>query len=365
MNDPNQQVNIKKTLVPLSWLYGLGVRFRNLLFDCNILKQKEYKLPVICVGNLTVGGTGKTPHTEYLLRLLSEEFHTAVLSRGYKRKTKGFQLATEASTALDIGDEPYQIKSKFPQATVAVDANRQQGIECLLKQQHPRVEAILLDDAYQHRYVKAGMNILLTDYNRLFCDDTLLPAGLLREPKSGKDRATIVIVTKCPEDIKPIDFNIIGKRLDLYPFQELYFSSLKYGSLQPIYPTQAAAPISLKELSTVDSILLVTGIAHPFYLKEELSKHNDRVDCLEFKDHYQFTNRDIDAILARFNSLDGDHKLIVTTEKDAVRLQGMELPQQLKESIFALPIQVEILQDKQTIFNQKIVDYVRKNTRNS
>ena len=365
MNKSTYPVKINKSLLPLSCLYGLGVRFRNLLFDWKLIKQKSYKLPVICIGNLTVGGTGKTPHTEYLLRLLADQYHTAVLSRGYKRKTKGFLLASDSSTALDIGDEPYQIQRKFPRVRVAVDANRQRGMEHLLQLNDPQVEAVLLDDAYQHRYVKAGMNILLTDFYRLFCDDKLLPAGRLREPKSGKDRAHIVIVTKCPDDVKPIDFNIITKRLNLYPFQDLFFSRFKYGDLEPVFASSTSAPLALHKLAQLDSVLVVTGIAKPSYLKAELSKHNEQIDCLTFKDHYQFTEQDIQNISKRFESLEGADKILITTEKDAVRLLDMDIPEALKKHIYALPIQVEILQDKQTVFNQKILDYVTKNTRNS
>lgn len=206
-------VKIHYWLYPISWIYGMGVRLRNKLFDWGYYRSKSFDVPVVCVGNLAVGGTGKTPHTEYLIKLLQQTgTNVAMLSRGYKRKSKGYVLATEETDVKRIGDEPYQIKTKFPAIRVAVDENRCHGIEQLMKLDHPKVDVVLLDDAYQHRYVKAGLNILLTDFHRLFSDDTLLPAGRLREPESGKNRAHIVIVTKCPEDIKPIDFNIITKR---------------------------------------------------------------------------------------------------------------------------------------------------------
>ena len=212
-------VKIHHWLYPLSWLYGTGVCLRNKLFDWGWLRSRSFDAPVICVGNIAVGGTGKTPHTEYLIKLLQNEgINVATLSRGYKRKSKGYILATAESSVQKIGDEPYQIKSKFPDIRVAVDENRCHGIEQLLTLKSPAVDAVLLDDAFQHRHVKAGMNILLTDYHRLLCDDALLPAGRLREPACGKNRAQIVIVTKCPDDIKPIDFNIITKRLNLYTY---------------------------------------------------------------------------------------------------------------------------------------------------
>ena len=203
-------IKIYHWLYPLSWLYGIGVCLRNKLFDWGWLRSKSFDVPVICVGNLAVGGTGKTPHTEYLIKLLQKNgVNVATLSRGYKRKSRGYVLADDKSNVRQIGDEPYQIKNKFPNARVAVDENRCHGIEQLLKLGNPTVEAIILDDAFQHRHVKAGLNILLTDFHRLLCDDALLPAGRLREPSSGKNRAQMVIVTKCPDDIKPIDFNTI------------------------------------------------------------------------------------------------------------------------------------------------------------
>lgn len=365
MNDTNHHIKIKKWLYPISFLYGIGVRIRNSLFNWNILKSKTFKLPIICIGNLTVGGTGKTPHTEYILSLLQKDYHSAVLSRGYKRKTKGYILASSASTAQDIGDEPYQIKQKFPNTAVAVDANRCRGISELIKLDKPQIDVILLDDAYQHRYVNAGLNILLTDYNRLICDDKLLPAGYLREPIHEKNRANIVIVTKCPHDIKPIDYNIIGKRLDLYPFQKLYFSTLKYGQLYPIFETENTEQIKLENISTFDNVLLLTGIANPKYLIEEITKHTDKFSCLSYKDHHQFTENDIKNIEHKFNAIAGEEKIIITTEKDAMRLiHNPHLSDKVKAKLYIIPIEIEILQDKQTDFNKNILDYVREDKRN-
>lgn len=236
-------IKIHKWLYPVSWIYGAVVTVRNKLFDWGFLRSKSFDVPVICIGNLSVGGTGKTPHTEYLIKLLRNSYHVAVLSRGYKRHSRGYVLATSQSTARSIGDEPYQMYTKFPSVTQAVDENRCHGIEQLLAIKEPSVEVVLLDDAFQHRYVKPGLSILLTDYHRLFCDDTLLPAGRLRESVNGKNRAQIVIVTKCPQDIKPIDYNIITKRLNLYPYQQLYFSSFRYGNLQPVFPSVAPGSI--------------------------------------------------------------------------------------------------------------------------
>lgn len=364
---------IHKWLYPASWIYGAAVTFRNKLFDWSILRSKRFDVPVICIGNLAVGGTGKTPHTEYLIKLLQHQYRVAVLSRGYKRQTKGYILATPESTAKSIGDEPYQIHRKFPAATVAVDEDRCHGIEHLLAQHPPQQpDVVLLDDAFQHRYVKPGLSILLTDYHRLFCDDTLLPAGRLREPVSGKNRAQIIIVTKCPQDIKPIDCNIITKRMGLYPYQQLFFSTLRYGNLQPVFPAcmpdAAIIPetngITLSSLTNTD-ILLVTGIASPATILERLKDCTRQIDLLSFGDHHTFSHRDMQLVKERFHKLKGEHRLIITTEKDATRLVNHpDLDKDLKPFIHALPIEIEILQNQQDKFNQHITDYVRESTRN-
>ena len=361
---------VKIILLPLSVIYGVVTGVRNFLFHIGILKSQTFRIPVICVGNITVGGTGKTPHTELIISELKKKFRVACLSRGYKRKTRGFILANEHSTAAEIGDEPMQIKSKYPDILVACDGKRVRGIQKLLALPEPP-EVILLDDAFQHRYVKPGLSILLTDYHRLFCDDTLLPAGRLRESVNGKNRAQIVIVTKCPQDIKPIDYNIITKRLNLYPYQQLYFSSFRYGNLQPVFPSVAPGvdsppnELPLSALVNTD-ILLVTGIASPAPILEELKMYTDQIDSLSFDDHHHFSHRDIQQIKERFGKLKGEHKLIVTTEKDATRLiHHPVLSEELKPFIYALPIEIEILQNQQDKFNQHIIGYVRENTRNS
>ncbi len=218
-------IKLNRKLTPLSWLYGLGVGLRNFCFQVGILKSRSFSVPIISVGNITVGGTGKTPHVEYLIRLLQEKFNVAVLSRGYKRKSRGFVMATKDTTARDIGDEPQQMHLKFPKVTVAVDPKRVRAIEQLTAND-PNLDVILLDDAFQHRYVKPGINILLVDYHRLIIYDRLMPVGRLREPVSGKNRADIVIVTKCPKDLKPMDFRIISKALERHRYQHHYFTPL-------------------------------------------------------------------------------------------------------------------------------------------
>ncbi|MDO4802473.1 MAG: tetraacyldisaccharide 4'-kinase, partial [Prevotellaceae bacterium] len=222
--------------LPLSWGYGLAVFLRNELFDLGILKSQEFDIPIIGVGNITVGGTGKTPCVEYLIRLLKDDCKVAVLSRGYKRKTKGYVLANDNTPATDIGDEAFQIKQKFPEVIVAVDEKRVDGIKHLL-QLNPKPDVVILDDCYQHRYVKPGINILLMDYNNMPDKDKLLPAGRLREPVSSRIRADIIIVTKCPADLKPIDFRVLTKEVGVYPYQRVYFSSIQYQALRKMEPS--------------------------------------------------------------------------------------------------------------------------------
>ena len=222
-------IKINEWLLPLSWIYGLGVRIRNSLFEIGLLKSHSFDVPVISVGNITVGGTGKTPHVEYLIRLLKHRAKVAVLSRGYKRRTTGFIIADRESPTRTIGDEPMQMARKFPEVTVAVDRKRVNGIRKLTDGSTVKdIDVVLLDDAFQHRYVKPGINILLVDYHRLIIYDKLLPAGRLREPLSGKNRADIVIITKCPKNLKPMEFRVITKAMALYPYQHLYFTTLVY-----------------------------------------------------------------------------------------------------------------------------------------
>ncbi len=369
MHTIQHHLKIKKWLYPVSFLYGVGVRVRNKCFDWGILRQQEFPIPIICVGNLTVGGTGKTPHTELLVSLLKEKYNVAVLSRGYKRKTKGFVLADENSNADTIGDEPFQIKSKFPNITVAVDANRRRGIKQLMALNEPQIDVIILDDAYQHRYVKAGLNILLVDSNRPICDDKLLPAGLLREPISGKYRAHMVIITKCPETIKPIDFNIATKKLDLYPYQKLFFSNFNYKDIYPVFGNEEERKeqkISLPSLSSYEGVLLLSGIANPTPLVDKLQEFNNSIETLHYKDHHHFDKEDIKHIEDKFNTLNGDKKIIITTEKDATRLLNNSfLSDNIKSHLYCLPINVGILQDNVDAFTKNILDYVRENKRDS
>ena len=286
-------IRINKKLLPLSWLYGLGVKFRNMLFEMNVLKSKSYAVPVISVGNITVGGTGKTPHVEYLIRLLQDKFSLAMLSRGYKRKSQGFVLATQETPMQMIGDEPYQMKQKYPEVTVAVDNKRTRGIEKLIHdEQTKETDVILLDDAFQHRYVKPGVNILLVDYHRLIIYDKLLPAGRLREPLRGKDRADIVIVTKCPKDLKPMDYRVLTKQMNLYPYQQLFFTTLDYEPLRKVFPSKVNQSLVLDDLKD-HHVLLVTGIASPKQLYYDVKPYVLTVDTLNYGDHHAFKHKDI------------------------------------------------------------------------
>lgn len=361
----NNFIKINKWLYPLSWLYGGGVWLRNKLFDCGIYKERRFDIPVISVGNITVGGTGKTPHTEYLIRLLRKNYKVAVLSRGYKRKSKGFVLAGPDTPVQMIGDEPFQMKQKFPDIYMAVDRDRCHGIEQLRDARiAPGTGVVILDDAFQHRYVKPGMNILLVDYHRLLCEDALLPAGRLREPESGKSRAHIVIVTKCPADITPMDLRVLSKQMGLYPYQQLYFTTLKYGNLRPLFTEEAERP--LESIAKDNHILLVTGIASPAKLIEDLSPYNIPIDSLAFGDHHNFTPKDMELIKERFLKLPEGKRIIITTEKDAVRLAARPLPDaSVRPYIYVLPVEVSFLQNQQEVFNSNITHYVRKNSRNS
>ncbi|WP_315516343.1 tetraacyldisaccharide 4'-kinase [Hoylesella shahii] len=356
-------IKIHEWLTPLSWLYGLGVGFRNLLFKLGILKSRAFDIPVISVGNITVGGSGKTPHVEYLVSLLKDKMKVAVLSRGYKRKSKGYVLANDDTTMREIGDEPYQMKQKFPELYVAVDKKRTEGIDRLTHDEQTKdVDVILLDDAYQHRYVKPGVNILLVDYHRLIIYDKLLPAGCLREPKEGKSRADIVIITKCPKDLRPMEYRVLMKALDLYPYQSLYFTTLIYDNLKQVYGTESMPINSLPDRCNV---LLLTGIASPKQMQNDLSVYNYNLSFLSFSDHHNFSKKDIRTINRKFAELPSP-KVIITTEKDVARIKFVEgLNDEVKESMYALPVRIQFMLGQEEDFNNKIINYVRKNSRNS
>ena len=356
-------IKIHEWLTPLSWLYGLGVGFRNLLFRLGVLKSRAFDIPVISVGNITVGGSGKTPHVEYLVSLLLDKMKVAVLSRGYKRKSRGYVLADNESTMSQIGDEPYQMKQKFPALYVAVDKKRTRGIDILTSDERTKdVDVILLDDAYQHRYVKPGVNILLVDYHRLIIYDKLLPAGCLREPQEGKSRADIVIITKCPKDLRPMEYRVLMKALDLYPYQSLYFTTLVYDDLKPVY---GKGSIALNSLPKACNVLLLTGIASPKQMQTDLAVYKFNLHQLAFPDHHNFSKKDVRTINNKFAELPSP-KIIITTEKDASRIKFIEgFEQEVKDNMYALPVRIQFMLEQEENFNNKIINYVRKNSRNS
>ena len=364
-------ININKKLLPFSWLYGFGVGFRNMLFEMGILKSRSYTVPVISVGNITVGGTGKTPHVEYLIRLLKDKVNVAVLSRGYKRKSHGFVLADAETPMKMIGDEPYQMKQKFPDITVAVDSKRTRGIDHLIGGEAGKdIDVVLLDDAFQHRYVKPGINILLVDYHRLIIYDELLPAGRLREPVKSKDRADIVIITKCPWNLKPMEFRVITKAMKLYPYQQLFFSTHEYEMPIAVFPEEQGklgASETLDSLASLKdkNVLLLTGIGSPEQMKHDMEQMTDHVTPLTFSDHHDFKQKDIVAINEAFAAIP-EPKVIITTEKDATRLAVLEeLSREVKQHLYKLPIYIQIMQDQEELFNQTVLGYVRKNSKNS
>lgn len=340
--------------LPLSWGYNIAVSLRNTLFNTGIYKSQKFEIPVIGVGNITVGGTGKTPHVEYLIRLLKDDCKVAVLSRGYKRKTRGYVLATDDTPMDAIGDEAFQIKQKFPEIIVAVDEKRVEGIVHLL-QLNPKPDVIILDDSYQHRYVKPGMNILLMDYNNMPVKDKLLPAGRLREPVSSRTRADVIIVTKCPADLKPIDFRVLSKEVNAFPYQRVYFSSIEYDALRKMFGNEDEEEI---EISPDTNVLLLTGIATPKQMLEDIKAKTPHVTPLTFGDHHKFLPSDIQKINKTFANLP-EPKIIVTTEKDETRLKAVaNLSDEVKDNLYVQPIKVRIINDMEEKFMNGIEEFV-------
>jgi tetraacyldisaccharide 4'-kinase len=362
-NNAGRNYLLRALLLPVSLVYGFVVYIRNKLFDAGLLPSRRFPFPVISIGNITVGGTGKTPHVEYLLSILKDEFKIAVLSRGYKRKSSGFRIAGINSKVSEVGDEPLQIKKKFPDAEVAVSAGRVRGIRRLLSH-NDRIQAVILDDAFQHRWVKPGISILLIDYHRPVNRDNLLPAGYLREPESSMKRASIVVVTKCPPKIKPIEIRIIRKELNLYPWQSLYFTSFSYGDLLPVFPEGKRFPGKWMVPESGLTILMITGIATPSVFRNYIGNISGNIVQLSFPDHHNFTRRDIRKIERAWRSVENKRKVILTTEKDAVRLGELSgfLPE-MKKYMYYIPVRISFIEKNSSKFNKQILDYVRKNKR--
>jgi len=365
---PNSLKNLLKHIIlfPFSILYGIVTGIRNWLFDQEILPSTNFKIPIISVGNLAVGGTGKTPHTEYILSILQEDWKTAMLSRGYKRKTKGFYLADLKSDSQKLGDEPFQIYQKFPDVTVCVDEKRVHGVK-KLQELIPDIQLVVLDDAFQHRYIQAGLSILLTDFSNLYSRDMLLPAGNLREWKSGSKRANIIIVTKCPEDMKPIEMRIYETELHPENNQLLFFSCFRYDELKPVFPLAEQEKWTYQRIKEINAqVLLVAGIVSPEPILEKLSNFTTNIKTLFFEDHHDFQAKDFSSINKHFEALPSEEKIILVTEKDAARLvKNPNFPEALKALTYALPIRVEILHEQETLFIQKVKNYVVENSRNS
>lgn len=331
-------------LAPISWVYAAIITIRHILYDNKILPTHTVKVPTICVGNLAVGGTGKTPHIEYLIRLLTKnQMKVAVLMRGYKRKTTGFIIADQQASAQTIGDEAMQLYTKFPNVTIAVCENRVKGVE-LLQQQIENLDVVLLDDAFQHRSLECGLKILLSTYDNLYTDDYMLPYGSLRDLPSRAQNADIIIVTKCPPTMQPIDMRVVDNKLRLSVFQQLHFTAINYSSIE-----QKGIP------------LILCGIAKPKYLIDHVRALYPQALAMTFADHHAYKKSDVEAILKQVKKVD----FVITTEKDMQRLENTILPEKMQamnKPICVLPIAVEFKTDA-SLYDKKILTYIRENNR--
>ena len=338
-------------LLPFALLYWLAIGIRNWFYTKKILRSTSFALPLICIGNLSVGGTGKSPMAEYLIRLLKDQFKVATLSRGYKRRTKGYALADKESTALEIGDEPMQFHIKFPDIAVAVGEERLDAIPQLLHDR-PATEAIILDDAFQHRSIRAGLNILLTEYSNLFTRDFYLPTGDLRDLKSEYKRAEIIVVTKCKPDLAVNEKQKIIEEINPHPGQAIFFASMEYSQPYHIFNHSG---FSLTENTEV---LLVSGIANPKPLKTLLEKHSKTYYLLQYADHRIFTIDDLKEIRKRFATIDNVNKIILTTEKDAVRL--VKFKTEITDwPLYVIPVRHHFLYGEGDRFNQLVINFIR------
>jgi tetraacyldisaccharide 4'-kinase len=331
---------IEYIATPLSWLYAIGVWLRNVLYDDHILPSHTVSLPTIAIGNIAVGGTGKTPMTEYVIRLLSDKYKIAVLSRGYGRKTSGFRLAGPEDSAKTIGDEPMLIHTHFPDVPVAVCADRVEGVK-KLQRLIPDLQCVVLDDAYQHRKLRCGFYILLTTYGELYVSDHLLPRGNLRDLPGESRRANMVVVTKCPSPMQPIERRIVSNQLALASYQHLCYASIEY------------TPITLP-----GNPLIIAGIANPQPLLDKLKQHYPNAEMMTFPDHHNFTKKDVYNILKKAEM----HSCVVTTEKDYMRMQHTTLIEDLGEKLYVLPIKTNLGIDKE-VFDRAVLLYVSENTR--
>jgi len=345
---------LRLLLLPFSWLYWLAVKIRNFLFDINILRAFEFDLPTICVGNITVGGTGKTPHTDYLINLLKKNYRTALLSRGYGRKSKGFRVVDDTSKAVEVGDEPLQLKLKHPDIACAVHEDRLNGVVELVGA-YPDIEVVVLDDAFQHRWIKAGLNILMVDFNRPVYNDFFLPAGNLRDSVAEIRRANIIIVSKCPASLSAIAQQAMAKRLKINPNQSIYFTSVRYGKPISVFGLNEDCNFNLNT-----NIFALAGIANPQPFINQLDENYKLIGSKTFADHHNFS---VKEILSIFGATSND-VILVTTEKDAARIRGLNLPTDIKSRIYYLPLEVYFINSDENRFNSQILDYVGENKPN-
>ncbi|HER10113.1 MAG TPA: tetraacyldisaccharide 4'-kinase [Bacteroides sp.] len=364
-NKRNKRLNWRILLIPLSWLYTLAVWIRNGLFLSGLIHRTEFRIPIISVGNITAGGTGKTPHVEYLAELLKEQYRVATLSRGYKRKTRDFRIASDSSTAAEIGDEPLQIKQRFPDITVAVDRRRVRGVKRLMEED-PDLEVILLDDAYQHLAILPGLSILLIDFSRPLHKDRMLPAGLLREPARNRRRAQIILVTRSPGRMKPIERREYVKSMDLPMGQHLFFTTVRYGDLIPVYPGVSQRDRQWYR-ERKSAALMVTGIANPRPVRNYVRGITTRMKEICFPDHHHFTPKDLEKISDLYRELkkEWEQVLVLTTEKDAVRLRSLQPGEALRQDMHAVRIHMDFLNEDKQHFDQIITNYVVSNKRSS
>lgn len=353
----------KMFMWPLSRLYGAGVALRNVMFDRGMLAQKSFDIPVIAVGNIAVGGTGKTPHTEYIVDHLKDEYRIGILSRGYRRRTRGFILATSGSHPDDIGDEPYQIYRRFGgRVMVAVCEDRVKGIE-QMRRLDPGLQMIVLDDAFQHRYVRPTAAIVLSEYSRPPFQDKLMPLGRLREPMRALNRADAVVVTKCPDTAQPIDFRMMREHLELFPYQKLIFSRYAYRTIRPVFPDAVTEIPDVDSYGPSDVIVSLMGVANPRPFLRHLRRNGAKVKVLRFDDHHRFTASDMQQLRRKYEAVAANPSAVVlTTEKDAVRLASCPyFPPELRSKIFFVPIEVEILPQSDTELPDLIRQIIRSN----
>lgn len=343
-------------MAPISWLYAAAVSLRHTFYDWGIYKTHEFDIPIIVVGNITVGGTGKTPFTEYLVSQFSGRYNVAVLSRGYKRKTKGFVLATETSSFRKIGDEPKQIKLKYPSIPVAVCEKRVEGIR-RLRELYPEVNLVILDDAFQHRHVEGWVNVVLMDYNAPVWEDKMLPLGRLRDSMSSLSRANMFVITKCPSVLTPLDCRMVYKNLDPYPYQSLFFTSFISEAPRPLFVDLAVKPT----IKRGTPVILMTGIANPAGLVSHVERNFTLLHKMLFSDHYNFKMRDIYHLEELLVSSPED-TIVILTEKDAVKLMGSrKISNKIKSRLYYISISVEFRNNNSIDFNRIIDQYVREN----